>query len=72
MSKTLLFSKESNKDFDVTMGSFDGTEICELVGPYILYILSTKYGGNHNGLYRNDGLACFENVCDPKVDPVRK
>ena len=54
------------------MGSFDGTEICELVGPYILYILSTKYGGNHNGLYRNDGLACFENVCDPKVDPVRK
>ena len=72
MSKTLLFSKESNKDFDVTMGSFDGTEICELVGLYILFILSTKYGRNHNGLYRNDGLACFENVCDPKADRIRK
>ena len=25
--------------FDVTMGSFDGAEICELVGLYILYKL---------------------------------
>ena len=47
--KSLLFSnsdiwikKDGNKDFDVTMGSFDGAEICELVGLYILYILSTK------------------------------
>ena len=72
MSKTLLFNKEGNKDFDVTMGSFDGTEICELVGLYILYILSTKYGRNHNGLYRNDELACFENVWDPKADRIRK
>ena len=38
--------KEGNKDFDVTIGSFDGTEICELVGLYILYIWSTKYGRN--------------------------
>ena len=50
--KSLLFNntdniqikKEGNKDFDVTMGSFDGTEVCELVGLYILHILSTKYG----------------------------
>ena len=51
--KSLLFNnldiwtkKEGNKDFDVTIGSFDGTEICELVGLYILYIRSTKYGRN--------------------------
>ena len=43
--KSLLFNnldiwtkKEGNKDFDVTIGSFDGTEIWELVGLYILYI----------------------------------
>ena len=30
--------KEGNKDFDVTMGSLDGTEICELVGLYFIYI----------------------------------
>ena len=37
--KSLLFNnsdiwikKDGNKDFDVTMGSFDAAEICELVG----------------------------------------
>ena len=48
------------------MGSFDGAEICELVGLYILYILSTKYGKNLNGLYRDDGLACFQNISGPQ------
>ena len=40
--KSLLFrnsdiwiKKDGNKDFDFTMGSFDGAEICELVGLYI-------------------------------------
>ena len=70
--KYLLFNnadiwikKEGNKDFDVTMGSFDGAEVCELVSLYILYILSTKYRKNLNGIYRDDGLACFENVIVP-------
>ena len=64
--------KEGSKDFDVTMGSLDVAEICELIGLYILYILSTKYGRYHNGIYRNDGLACFENVSGPKADRSRK
>ena len=40
--KSLLFNnsdiwikKDDNKDFDITMGSFAGAEICELVGLYI-------------------------------------
>ena len=41
--------------FDVTMGSYDGAEICELVG---LYLLSQMQDLNRNiGLYRDDGLA---------------
>ena len=41
--------------FDVTMGSYDGAEICELVG---LYLLSQLQNLNINvGLYRDDGLA---------------
>ena len=43
--KSLLFDNWgtawSKKD---TMGSFDGAEVCELVGLYILSILSRKYG----------------------------
>ena len=77
--KSLLFNnsdiwikKEGNKDFDVTIGSFDRAEICELFGFYMSYILSTKYGRNHNGIYRDDELACFKNVSGPKADRIRK
>ena len=54
------------------MGSFDGAEICELAGLYILYILSTKYGKDLNGLYGDDGLAYFENISGPQGDRIRK
>ena len=37
------------------MGSYDGAETCELVGTYILSMLSKKLGDNV-GLYRDDGL----------------
>jgi hypothetical protein len=42
-------------DFDVTMGSYDGAETCELIGLLLLFQLRTL---NINiGLYRDDGLA---------------
>ena len=46
--KSLLFSngttwtKKDNSMFDVTMGSFDGADIWELVGLYILNKLCEK------------------------------
>ena len=33
----VLIKKDGGKDFDVTMVSFDGAEICAVVGPYILH-----------------------------------
>ena len=33
--------KNDNPDFDVTMGSCDGAEVCELVGLYIQNNLAT-------------------------------
>ena len=41
------------------MGSFDGAETCELVGCYLLSLLTKKYGQNI-GLYRDDGLAALK------------
>ena len=42
-------------EFDVTMGSYDGAETCELVGSFLLSQLQDL---NINlGLYRDDGLA---------------
>ena len=36
--------QDSNSLFDVTMGSYDGAEICELVGLFVLNNLGQKFG----------------------------
>ena len=38
------------------MGSFDGAEVCELEGTYILATLLQSFKRNDVGLYRDDGL----------------
>ena len=43
------------------MGSFDGAEICELVGLYVLQSLEKKFG-KQAGLYRDDGLAVIKST----------
>ena len=58
--------------FDVTMGSFDGAEICELVGLYLLDKLSTLLKKECVGLYRDDGLAVVKNANGPLLDRPRK
>ena len=77
--KSLLFNngeiwikKEGDPMFDVTMGSFDGAEICELVGLYILYKLEMNFKKASIGLYRDDGLACFKNLNGSQADRIRK
>ena len=54
------------------MGSFDGAEVCELVGLYILNTLSNEYGKEHIGLYRDDGLAVFKNISGSGAERIRK
>ena len=41
------------------MGAYDGAEICELVGIFMLSLLSKKYSSNNIVLYRDDGLSVF-------------
>ena len=54
------------------MGSFDGAELCELVGLYILHILGEKYGKHRIGFYRDDRLACFWYTRGTQADRMRK
>ena len=76
--KSLLYKKgepwikTKSGIFDVTMGAYDGAEICELVGIYILSILSTKCGKGNIGLYRDDGLSVFENLSGPQAERIKK
>jgi len=76
--KSLLFSQNDTwikKDgglFDVTMGAYDGAEVCELVGTYLLYLIGQKYDKRNIGLYRDDGLAVFKNRSGPQNERIKK
>ena len=50
-----FWAKTSGDFFDVTQGSYDGAETCELVGLFVLNEIS-KIRGLEVGLYRDDGL----------------
>ena len=54
-----LEKKPGYLDFDVPMGCYDGAEIGELVGIFILNKISNNIDKNSIGLYREDGLGCF-------------
>ena len=69
---TLGRRKNTESCFDVTMGSFDGAEICELVGIHILSLLSNKLDKQSTGLYKDDGLVLLRNTSKQKTDQIRK
>ena len=54
------------------MGSFDGVEICELVGLYIQSKLEKILPKSNFGLYQDDRLALLRNLNGQKTDKVRK
>ena len=54
------------------MGSFDGAEICELVGLYLLDILRTEFGDSKIGLYKDDRLSSFQNIFGPESEKIKK
>ena len=77
--KSLLFfgnetwkKKSAESCFDVTMGSFDVAEICELVGLYIQWNLENILAKTNFGLYRDDGLILLKNFNGQQMDKKRK
>ena len=53
------------------MGAYDGAEVCELVGSFLLYQLSNKYNKKDISLYRDDGLAVFKNKSGPQAERMK-
>ena len=64
--------KKAEEHFDVTMGAYDGAEVCELVGIYIQSQLSKMFDKKNFGLYRDDGLAVFRKISGPESERVKK
>ena len=42
------------------MGSYDGAEVCELIGTYMLSQVNQIIDNSDVDLYRDDGLWCYE------------
>ena len=76
--KSLLFDQDSTwvkkEDtlFDVTMGSYDGAEVCELVGIFLLKQLKDKFSCLQLGLYRDDGLGVGDKMPGPDMNRMMK
>ena len=58
--------------FDVTMSSYDITEICELAGIYTLSKLENVTSKDDVGLYRDDGLILLREFNQQQTDKIRK
>ena len=64
--------KEIDSCFDFTMASFDGAEICELVGLYIQSKLEKILPKSNVGLYRDNGMALLRNLNGQHAGKVKK
>ena len=62
--------KKTDPDFDISMGSLDSAEVCELVGLFLLSKLERLIPKDQIGLYRDDGLAVVE--LRPEVELLKK
>ena len=77
--KTLLFhegipwvTRSDNEDFGVPMGSYDGAEVCELVGAFLPNNLSPFIDKSNVDPYRDDGLGVFKSHSGPETERKRK
>ena len=54
------------------MGSFDGAEICVLIGCLLLHSLNNIIDPSNHSLYRDDRLIIVDNCTPRKSDVIRK
>ena len=66
------WAKKEGDSLYITIGGYDGAEVCELIGIYMLHLKGKKYDSKNIGLYRDDGLAVFKNVSEPASEKEKK
>ena len=54
------------------MGSYDGAEVCEVLGAFLLNNLSHIIDESNVGLYSDDGLGAFKSHSGPETERKRK
>ena len=64
--------QKKDSDFDVTMGAFDGAQLTDLVGLYLLHILGNEIPEIEFGFYRDDGLGIHRRIPANQLDRIKK
>ena len=64
--------KKGGDLFDISMGAYDGAELCELIGIFLLNLLGRQYDPKNICLCREDGLSIFENCSGPQMEKIKK
>ena len=64
--------KKGKSNFVVTRGAYDGAEVCELIGIFMLPLLNKHINKNHIGLHRDNGLAILKNTSGPEAKKFKK
>ena len=64
--------KNQSAFFDVAMGVYDGAEVCELVGTYMLSFISENYSKKDFGVYRDGGLRVVNNKSGLETEKIEK
>ena len=68
-----IWTKKSNiNNFDIAMSSFQGADVCDLIGLYILSEISPLTGPLNIGLYRYDGLAVIKQSSGTSLERIKK
>ena len=62
--------KSTAESFDVTMGSYDGAEVCELLGLFILSKLDNTINTEGSRLYRDNGLLILQKTNGLQADAI--
>ena len=57
--------------FNVVMGAYDGAEVCELAGTFLLETISEIFNTSNIGLYRDDGLSIFRNKSVTQLEKIK-
>ena len=64
--------KKEGDSFRVITEAYDGAEVYELIGIYMLYLIGKKYSSKNIGLYRDNGLPYSKSQEDQLQKKIKK
>ena len=71
LNQEQVWMKKGSYLFDISLGTY-GTEVCELIGIFLLNLLGQQNDTKNIGLYRDDGLSIFKNCSGLQMQKIKR